>query len=383
MANANLTMPAWVALDAYALVILGVILFSTLRVKGKRTVRERIFRNSIVYVMALVCGHALMSLGEQMGMVWLREAGTLFSFALNPGVLLYWMSYARTFFGERDDDSGEVSTMREQWVMGSFLLVNNIVVLTNPWTHALFYYDEQGIYHRGAFFLLRYGVFAVATILTMATLIVFRERIGRRNATWLLLTPVAPVVGALLQPHTHMLALELAGMAMSCAMLYLFVQGRVSTTDALTGLGNRRELDVRFDRLCEGAGAHPFSAMMLDIDRFKTINDVYGHGRGDEALVVVAQAMDKTFGTDATLVRLSGDEFIALCNAGTQEELDDLAGTLRSKLRDLTHSHGLPFEILVSLGYGVYDPSRFAGKDDFMASLDEMLYAEKAHKHAA
>ena len=105
----------------------------------------------------------------------------------------------------------------------------------------------------------------------------------------------------------------------------------LAVTDVLTGLPNRRHALSRLGMFWAEAVARgePLSAMMIDADGFKTINDTHGHEAGDEVLRTLARALRDGVRTDDVVCRLGGDEFIVLCPN------TDLADALRvgEKLR--------------------------------------------------
>ena len=89
--------------------------------------------------------------------------------------------------------------------------------------------------------------------------------------------------------------------------------------DTLTGLLNRKTFKSRFERLCEElpptvplqSQAHSWLGL-LDIDRFKSINDTYGHVFGDEVLLLVSQIMQSTLRSEDQLFRFGGEEFVVV-----------------------------------------------------------------------
>jgi len=83
---------------------------------------------------------------------------------------------------------------------------------------------------------------------------------------------------------------------------------RQSRTDVVTGLGNRLALDSTMDEL--GTAAIPFGIVILDLDRFKAVNDALGHAAGDVVLRTVGQRLATLLGPQDQLVRLGGDEFV-------------------------------------------------------------------------
>lgn len=86
---------------------------------------------------------------------------------------------------------------------------------------------------------------------------------------------------------------------------------RESLTDALTGLNNRKAFLERAELLVESG--QPFSIFFLDLDRFKSINDTYGHMAGDWYLRQFAREFQQQLSAEGTLYRIAGDEFVFLC----------------------------------------------------------------------
>ncbi len=158
----------------------------------------------------------------------------------------------------------------------------------------------------------------------------------------------------------------------------------ISTLDALTGLSNRRRLDLLFPLLAaDGAREKKnLSVLMLDIDFFKNYNDRYGHPKGDDALVTVAGALKKSLerATDF-IARYGGEEFIAvLPNTDS-----DGAGRVAERMRRAVESLGVPNEgstisrvVTISAGIatGIPDPSRDGF--DLIEAADQALYQAKS-----
>ena len=88
--------------------------------------------------------------------------------------------------------------------------------------------------------------------------------------------------------------------------------------DPLTDLANRAALNVRLEETVEQAAAAgtQFALLCVDLDRFKEVNDLYGHAAGDKVLLEIAKRMREAAG-DTFLARLGGDEFMAICAEGT------------------------------------------------------------------
>ena len=105
--------------------------------------------------------------------------------------------------------------------------------------------------------------------------------------------------------------------------------GRIAFTDPLTGLGNRRAFD-RVMGLRRGEGL-----LLIDIDRFKAVNDDHGHLAGDKVLIFAARAMQTCFERDtyeARAFRIGGEEFAIVLRAASREDLLAAAECLRGRI---------------------------------------------------
>jgi diguanylate cyclase (GGDEF)-like protein len=157
--------------------------------------------------------------------------------------------------------------------------------------------------------------------------------------------------------------------------------------DPLTGLPNRRWIMRRYQQLIH-AGSGRLTALMLDIDRFKSINDRYGHSSGDLVLNAIAQTLTAQFGSNDCAGRYGGEEFLVLIACQEEAEGFAIAETLRRAIAGLTlpevdanliitvsigiATHALPFDAATQ-----HDNS-YATIHDVLRRADQALYNAKA-----
>ena len=150
-------------------------------------------------------------------------------------------------------------------------------------------------------------------------------------------------------------------------------------TDTLTGLPNRRYALERLEQEIAVAkrGGNPVCCMMIDIDHFKSINDTYGHHRGDDALKMIAASLRHAARRQDMVCRIGGEEFLVIC-INTDEKTGFQYAEL---LRQHVSSRAILVqdkELHLSVSIGLADNTNRGSVEAMMTRADERLYAAKA-----
>jgi diguanylate cyclase len=155
---------------------------------------------------------------------------------------------------------------------------------------------------------------------------------------------------------------------------------RLSRTDALTGLSNRRAFLEELSRETSRARrqGRPLSALYVDVDDFKHLNDREGHARGDEALIAVAGALTATLREIDVAARLGGDEFCILLPDTGLLQAAAVLERLQRRVQDSC-------PVTVSIGSATLEDGDYADPERLLRRADAAMYADKHRigRHAA
>jgi diguanylate cyclase (GGDEF)-like protein len=155
---------------------------------------------------------------------------------------------------------------------------------------------------------------------------------------------------------------------------------KLSTTDMLTGLANRRHFVAEARRLWDDRDAAPFALAMVDIDHFKAFNDAAGHAAGDGCLVAVAQALEGALRRDKDrAARYGGEEFAILAPGAQGDDPAKLGERLRRAVEAMQIPHpGLPGQtVTVSVGV-TWRQGQAGSLDAMLGEADRLMYRAKA-----
>jgi diguanylate cyclase (GGDEF)-like protein len=186
--------------------------------------------------------------------------------------------------------------------------------------------------------------------------------------------------------HAFNTLCALALMSILAATYYRLVVGaeaglkNMASTDALTGLMNRRSLLEGAHWASQGRRAVAMTVLMADIDHFKSVNDQHGHEAGDQALRAVAKAMSQGLRQGDMLARWGGEEFLMLLPGNDLSAARMVAERLRALVQEAAFrlsEQGPLLPLSVSLGVGLWEPDE--DLDSAIARVDAALYQAKAH----
>jgi len=310
--------------------------------------------------------------GTGVSVFWYRASNFLLFF-FNPLLSVLWFTYVCEKAGINRGSA--VGIRAAQWAAMGF---NAVFTLATPFTGWLYSFDASGEYRRGPLFWVTSLTILCIAVLTEVCLALHREYLERQQFWALMLFPLIPLVGSAVQVRFYGIAWGLDSTAFALLIVFVYVQNRNMDIDYLTGLSNRRKLDSRMKKEIAFSGpGRTFSAILLDLDHFKDINDRFGHSRGDEALQEAASLLRQSLRADAFIARYGGDEFCVILNNGEEKTLERVMHRIARNVEDFNAGQKRPYRIRFSMGGCVYDPSSRMGVREFQALIDGQMYSDK------
>lgn len=168
----------------------------------------------------------------------------------------------------------------------------------------------------------------------------------------------------------------LVGLAIAEMFLYTHTIVLSVNSDDLTGLFNKRQMLKDADYLIRN---HiPWGVIMIDANRFKSINDEFGHSEGDHAIRLISNVLESVVDrNDSRAYRFGGDEFVILLSKEAINDADNIIRMIDMRLEKKNNDEILPYILSVSSGYETYDEENDSSISDVLARADDKMYKDK------
>lgn len=160
--------------------------------------------------------------------------------------------------------------------------------------------------------------------------------------------------------------------AIAFIIVYIEIQISISFIDDLSGLYNRKYMNHYLDKLQNDKPKHVYGFLM-DINDFKTINDIYGHLKGDQAIIQFGKILQHSIDKDSVAIRMGGDEFVIFAILKSHEEALALKKRIEQNVRQFNTNSTEPFHLSFSIGMAKYS----GNIETFLSSMDDSMYEAK------
>lgn len=294
--------------------------------------------------------------GSQLVPVWLHGAVVSLEYTLAPVVVLFLI--------------GVMGAIERNSFLVPLMAFNGLLQFTSGFTEWIFYIDAANNFVRGEWFRVHVLIYSIGIFVMYWEVYRCSWIYQNRNGWMLFMSILSLTIGVGENEfggecHTTFLAVSIAA-----TMFYVYFMDIGIQTDPMTKLLNRRCYDSHLKKIdC------PTAVVMFDVDKFKYINDTYGHEKGDIVLQHVAICLRRTFGRLGYLYRLGGDEFCLILRKGYLDKVD--FGLLRRALDrhlEMYRRHE-PLMPAVSMGHAIYDGG--LSVQNVVKQADQQMYADK------
>ena len=261
-----------------------------------------------------------------------------------------------------------------------------LAIWTTPFTGWVFSITKDNVYKREDYWLVP----AIATVAYVIFGIGYIYS-NRRRINKYMIMPVALIIspifiGMLIQaflPGTAIIAMVIS---ISLVGFYATTQSESAYIDRLSGVYNRRYLDDYLTGLNENDKnkkiGKTITGIMLDMDKFKQINDNFGHHMGDDAISQVGKILRDNLGKMNFAARYGGDEFIIITPMLDSDSIEALMQKLTDAANANNDSGEYPYELSFSCGYAQFTVGKEKDSDGFMKRMDDNMYEYKVAKKA-
>ncbi len=372
-----------IEIDAFCAVIMGILLYSLFKNYDRQT-KQR------YYMKAIITGTVSFLCDINWGLI---EGGFIpeppaANFLTNAiyelsSVMMgyYWLCYVETAL-----ESKFIKTKYLKHIAAIPVLIVMAGVIASTFNGLFFYVDENNVYHRGPYVMIHVAMCHFYTVITSVHAFikslrckVFLKAKEYRILSMFLLFPLIIGIIQIIVPQIPTVSI---GVTLAFLFVYIDLQNLLISVDTLTGLNNRNQL-MRYlsARIRSDADKDCLYVFMLDVNKFKKINDSYGHVEGDMALVRCANALKAANKNSKNFIgRYGGDEFIIIAELNHEEEAARLCSDVRQALIAECVRDGIVYDLSFSFGYVKYDKS-YKTMQAFIAAADEKLYEEKQRRN--
>lgn len=371
-----------IEINIFCAVVLGIILYSLI-VNYDRQTKQRYYMKAILMgILSFLCdiNWSLIEshfLDEPPILNYLTNSVYCIA-AIFMGY--YWLCYVETSL-----ESEWIKKFSFKLVAGLPVVIVIVGVVISYFNGFLFYINEDNVYQRGPYIFLHTGLCHLYTILTSAHALIkairtknYLKSIEYRILSMFLLFPLAIGIIQIIVPNIPTVSM---GVTLAFLFVYIDLQNLLISVDTLSGLNNRNQL-MRYlgSRIKADGDNSNLYVFMLDINKFKRINDTYGHVEGDAALIRCANALKAANMNGNNFIgRYGGDEFIVIADIPQEAELELMCQKMNDALGDICLHDKVPYDLSFSIGYARYNKS-MKTIQSFIAEADKKLYEAKQRR---
>lgn len=374
-----------IEIDCICLFILGFI-FNRIHSSKNTLTSSRYFTMSILFSMIAIteeivnmCLEAKL-FGPLSEWVPLNKTLIVIYYVSTVAATYYWFLHCGYTINKKQFSKRKVVILSSTFVFMTFTL--SFLSCFNEW---YFYFDNNNIYHRGPYFFIN-TIFCYLYAIGAFGICVFAARrekdyIKRKSYKLLAMYIIFPFGLSIIQLFSREIPTNHIGMTIPVWFIYTMMQELQISTDNLTNMNNRNQLK-KYAEIVTANYQNDCSLylFMIDVDKFKHINDTYGHAEGDNALVLTSDILkDVANEFGGFVARYGGDEFTFIASF----DMDGTADVIKKRICEASERASKNKEYLLSLSVGYAKFLEGMKVSDWFSKADKNMYFEKERKKQA
>lgn len=264
---------------------------------------------------------------------------------------------------------------KAKYLLIPFIVEIVLVIINLAGTGVLFTISADNVYQRGTFVAYSYIVlfFYYAYSLIIADRYKKSGFVSYRYPTLMFILPC--LAGTVIQGIFYGITVGWTGVAVAMLFVHIQLQSLDIMTDPLSGLYNRKHLEIALESIMKSGKELNIYGIMLDVNGFKNINDTYGHSEGDNAIRHIGRILSDSVSDNGIVTRFAGDEFVILMNTDSENEVLKTIADIERNVDVFNRSCKAPYDISFAIGYKVIHMDD--NMQDLISSLDEQMYHAK------
>ncbi len=236
----------------------------------------------------------------------------------------------------------------------------------------LFSVDSVNEYHRGIAAYIGNGFTFLFVAIIVLSFFRNKQMITGRTTQVVLILTLLPVIGVVLQMLFLGFSLSIPAYTLAIFICFLLLERNELLKDPLTLLNSRVQMESRLQYKLKSQ--EPFTAIMIDVNEFKSINDIYGHTVGDKVLKDVSRILLSSANFEDFVCRFGGDEFFVIL-----ESANDIGHSYVNRIEQtlMDYSSKKPYMTTLSYGLVYVDHSIKYKVEELIRTTDQLMYKDK------
>ncbi len=258
--------------------------------------------------------------------------------------------------------------------------VNLVLLIITQFTGWYYYIDATNFYYRGPLFMWTQVVNTLLMLASVILLIRKRHRINHSEMASNLIFTLIPTTGLIAHIILPGIAFIPNSITIALVILFIFVQNNRMRNDHLTGIFNRLQIDIYLEyKINQAKKGQPFTAILIDVDNFKVINDTFGHVLGDEAIKKTVSLLYDVCQKNEFLARYGGDEFLIITTKHEPYDIEQLLNKIGQVFESFNKRNN-KYQLNISYGYYTYESSMSLTDAEFLDIVDQNMFKNKKEK---